>query len=184
MIVKSCFQRFYWGNRVRWFLIYVCISRSSDKYYELATRVVIHSYLYSGLRPSVRGKITSDNGNLRNLRYTKETPILDSLHSRVYLTFGQLAPPLSEGARAQIMTQGPLPQIRYYYSYLFTSYAVLLFVIDYPNFVRTTLFLLNCKFGNRGNFWKGQGAPVCEILLYQHHMFRWWKWGVRMVRSN
>ena len=37
-----------------------------------ATRVVIHSYLYSGLRPSVRGKIisiTSDNGNLRNLRY-------------------------------------------------------------------------------------------------------------------
>ena len=36
-----------------------------------ATRVVIHSYLYSGLRPSVKGKITSDNGNLRNLRYTK-----------------------------------------------------------------------------------------------------------------
>ena len=31
-------------------------------------------YLYSGLRPSVRGalgKITFDNGNLRNLRYTK-----------------------------------------------------------------------------------------------------------------
>ena len=38
---------------------------------ERATRVVIHSYLYSGLRPSVRGKITSDNGNLKNLRYTK-----------------------------------------------------------------------------------------------------------------
>ena len=38
-----------------------------------ATRVVIHSYLYSGLRPSVRGKITSDNGNSRNLRYTKIT---------------------------------------------------------------------------------------------------------------
>ena len=28
-------------------------------------------YLYSGLRPSVTGKITSDNGNLKNLRYTK-----------------------------------------------------------------------------------------------------------------
>ena len=38
-----------------------------------ATRVVIHSYLYSGLRPSVRWKITSDNGNLRNFRYTKNT---------------------------------------------------------------------------------------------------------------
>ena len=36
-----------------------------------ATRVVIHSYLYSGLQPSVRRKITSDNGNLRNLRYNK-----------------------------------------------------------------------------------------------------------------
>ena len=36
-----------------------------------ATRVVIHSYLSLGLRPSVRWKITSDNGNLRNLRYTK-----------------------------------------------------------------------------------------------------------------
>ena len=34
-----------------------------------ATRFVIHSYLYSGLRPWVRGKITSDNGNLRNLCY-------------------------------------------------------------------------------------------------------------------
>ena len=33
-----------------------------------ATRVAIHSYLYSGHRPSVRGKITPDNGNLRNLR--------------------------------------------------------------------------------------------------------------------
>ena len=28
-------------------------------------------YLYSGLRPSERGKITSENGNLRNLRDTK-----------------------------------------------------------------------------------------------------------------
>ena len=27
--------------------------------------------MYSGLRPSVRGRITYDNGNLRNLRYTK-----------------------------------------------------------------------------------------------------------------
>ena len=35
------------------------------------TRVVINSYLSSGLRPSVRGKITSNNGNLRNLCYTK-----------------------------------------------------------------------------------------------------------------
>ena len=39
--------------------------------YERATRVVIHSYLYSGLRPLVRWKTTPDNGNLRNLRYTK-----------------------------------------------------------------------------------------------------------------
>ena len=36
-----------------------------------ATGVVIHSYLYSGLRPSIRGKITYDNENLRNLRQTK-----------------------------------------------------------------------------------------------------------------
>ena len=36
-----------------------------------ATRVVIHSYLYLGLRPLLRGKITSDNGNLRDLHYTK-----------------------------------------------------------------------------------------------------------------
>ena len=43
--------------------LFVCLAR--------ATRVVVHSYLYSGLRPSVRGKITSDDGNLRNLRYTK-----------------------------------------------------------------------------------------------------------------
>ena len=39
--------------------------------YERATRVIIHFYLYLGLRPSVRGKITSDNGNLRNLLYAK-----------------------------------------------------------------------------------------------------------------
>ena len=37
-----------------------------------------------------------------------QKPILGSLHSRVYSTFRQLAPPLSEGARAQIMTRGPL----------------------------------------------------------------------------
>ena len=47
-------------------------------YYERATlapasRVVIYSYLYSGLRPSVRDKITSNNRNLRNLRYTKKS---------------------------------------------------------------------------------------------------------------
>ena len=36
------------------------------------TRVVIHSYLYSGLRPSVSGKVTFNNWNLRNLvRYSK-----------------------------------------------------------------------------------------------------------------
>ena len=34
-----------------------------------ATRVVIHSYLYSSLRSLVRGKITSNNGKLRNLRF-------------------------------------------------------------------------------------------------------------------
>ena len=37
-----------------------------------------------------------------------QTPILESLHSRVYSSYRQLAPPLSEGARAQIMTRGPL----------------------------------------------------------------------------
>ena len=37
-----------------------------------------------------------------------QTPILGSLHSRVYSTSRQLTPPLSEGARAQIMTRGPL----------------------------------------------------------------------------
>ena len=36
-----------------------------------------------------------------------QTPILCSLRSRVYPTFRQLTPPLLEGARAQIMTQGP-----------------------------------------------------------------------------
>ena len=36
-----------------------------------ATRVVIHSYLYSGLQPSVSGKITFNDGNLWNLRYIK-----------------------------------------------------------------------------------------------------------------
>ena len=48
----------------------------SYKYNERATlarasRVVIHSYLYLAFRPLVRGKITSNNGNLKNLRYTK-----------------------------------------------------------------------------------------------------------------
>ena len=38
-----------------------------------AMRVVVHSYLYLGLRSLVRGKISSDNGNLRNLRYTKNS---------------------------------------------------------------------------------------------------------------
>ena len=33
--------------------------------------LIIILYLYSGLRSSVRGKITSENGNLMNLRYTK-----------------------------------------------------------------------------------------------------------------
>ena len=32
-----------------------------------------------------------------------------------------------------------ISKIRYYHSYLFTSYAVLLFIIDYKNFERTTL---------------------------------------------
>ena len=40
--------------------------------YSSATRVVFFTlYLYSGLRPSVRGKIASDNENLRNLRCIK-----------------------------------------------------------------------------------------------------------------
>ena len=31
----------------------------------------IHSYLYSGLLPLVKGNISAGNGNLKNLRYTK-----------------------------------------------------------------------------------------------------------------
>ena len=31
----------------------------------------LYIYLYSGLRPSVREKFTFDNGNLMNLRHTK-----------------------------------------------------------------------------------------------------------------
>ena len=48
-----------------------CLGILSVNINEHSTRVIILSYLYSGLRPSVRGKITSDNGNLRNLLYTK-----------------------------------------------------------------------------------------------------------------
>ena len=36
-----------------------------------ASELIFNLYLYSGLRPLVRGKITSKNGNLRNLSYTK-----------------------------------------------------------------------------------------------------------------
>ena len=39
----------------------------------LALRELLFTlYLYSGLRPSVRGKVTSDNRNLRNLGYNEK----------------------------------------------------------------------------------------------------------------
>ena len=51
--------------------IWVAFSVEQVRTLARATRVVIHSILVLG--PSARGtgKITSDNGNLRNLRYTK-----------------------------------------------------------------------------------------------------------------
>ena len=41
--------------------------------YERATRVDIHSILVLGPSALGKGKITSENENLRNLRYTKNT---------------------------------------------------------------------------------------------------------------
>ena len=44
---------------------------SSLNNYERATRVDIHSILVLGPSALGKGEITSENGNLRNLRYTK-----------------------------------------------------------------------------------------------------------------
>ena len=53
-----------------------------------ASRVVIHSIFVLG--PSVRGKITSVNGNLRNLRYTK-----NNCHVKLALITSESAHPIT-----------------------------------------------------------------------------------------
>ena len=47
-------------------------ANSSGHYFEhYDMQIVIRSHIYSCLRPSVRGKITPDNGNLRDFHYSK-----------------------------------------------------------------------------------------------------------------
>ena len=69
------------------------------KYFEFNTTSAVREslftlYLYSGLRPSVSGKVTSNNGNLRNLSYTKNIchVILASIASESAHSITQVEP--------------------------------------------------------------------------------------------